>query len=88
MHCHGFGRSAGATPRARSQSYPQQVFAHGAAAFGFQSPSPKVTAEILIRSRIPVQSRRPRSASRRSRPAAVQFQETALDQRRELDRIE
>ena len=47
-HYHGFDLPAGATPLARSESYSQQAFAYGAAAFGFQF-HPEVTAEILTR---------------------------------------
>ena len=47
-HYHGFDLPAGAMPLARSESYPQQAFAHGAAAFGFQF-HPEATAEILAR---------------------------------------
>jgi GMP synthase (glutamine-hydrolysing) len=48
MHFHGFDLPAGATPLARSEGYPQQAFAYGAAAFGFQF-HPEATAEILGR---------------------------------------
>ena len=47
-HYHGFELPAGATPLARSESYPQQAFSWGAAAFGFQF-HPEVTAEVLDR---------------------------------------
>ncbi len=53
MHYHGFDLPAGATPLARSESYPQQAFTYGArpcgaTAFGFQF-HPEVTAAILTR---------------------------------------
>ena len=47
-HCHGFELPAGATPLARSESYPQQALACGAAAFGFQF-HPEATKEVLAR---------------------------------------
>ena len=47
-HYHGFDLPAGATPLARSESYPQQAFSYGAAAFGFQF-HPEATAEVLAR---------------------------------------
>jgi GMP synthase (glutamine-hydrolysing) len=48
MHYYGFDLPAGATLLARSESYPQQAFAHGAAAFGFQF-HPELTGEVLTR---------------------------------------
>jgi GMP synthase (glutamine-hydrolysing) len=48
LHYHGFDLPAGATSLAGSQSYPQQAFCYGAAAFGFQF-HPEVTAEVLSR---------------------------------------
>ena len=47
-HYHGFELPAGATPLARSESYPRQAFSYGEAAFGFQF-HPEVTAEVLTR---------------------------------------
>ncbi len=47
-HYHGFDLTSGATPLARSESYPQQAFSYGAAAFGFQF-HPEATAEVLGR---------------------------------------
>ena len=47
-HYHGFDLPAGATPLARSESYPDQAFSYGDSAFGFQF-HPEATAGVLDR---------------------------------------